>query len=144
MTILERSARRCRTRRLRVRNRPLHISNTNGGLFLSSGLSFKKEGTGAMNARPPSNSRTSPKKTRQSKNSIMASLCPTPAPSVKLFSFSMSYRNRTTKGRNHTRTYFLSIPHSSILSRHCQHFPPMACSMVPLILIFTSNKRFKA
>lgn len=142
MGTLERSARMCRTRRSRVPNRPSHIANTNGGLFPSSGLSFKREGTGAMNAGPPSNSRTSPTKTHQSKNLITVSLRSTAVPSVRCY---MIYGNRTTKGQNHTRAVLLSIPQPSI-SRHSQHFPPMASSTIPLILILilTSNQIFKA
>lgn len=148
MATLERSAGICRTSRSRVRNRPSHIANTNGGLFPSSGLSFKREETGAMNAGPPSNSGTLPTKIHQSQNSIpTASLLSTATPSMALSILLMSYRNRTTKRRNHTRalTLLLSIPHPPIsrpISRHCQLFPPMACSTIPLTL--TSNKIFKS
>lgn len=135
MATSERSARMCRTSRSRVGNRPSHIANTNGGLFPSSGLSFKREGTGA----------TLPKKIHQSRNSIpTASLLSVAAPSMALWILFMVYRNRTTKRRNHTRalTLLLSIPHPPIsrpIPRHCQLFH---CSTIPLTL--TSNKTFKS
>lgn len=144
MATSERSARMCRTSMSYARIRPSHIANTNGGLSPLSGLSFKREGrTGAVNAGPPSNSGTSTTKIHQSKNSITASLRSKAASSVALCGLLMSYQNRTKKGRNHhTRAILLSIPHPSI-SRHCQHFPLMARSTIPLILILTSNKVFK-
>ena len=140
MTLLERSARRQKIGRSNVRNRPSQIASTNGGLFPSSGLSFKREGIGAMNRQPPSNGRTSTQNIRWGKDSITSgSLTLTAALSVELFGQFRSSRNRTIKERNHTLAV-LSIPHPSI-SR--QQFPPMADSMIPLILTDTSKKSFK-